>query len=90
MTVNSNSGGYQPRVGSFYTFPQYAVISLILTPIIAYVLAFYGYIPYDPLYSALAGFAFAIVYVSYRAYYWTQYRKDERKQINAAEGEALE
>jgi len=85
MTVNSNSDGYQPRTKPFYTFPQYATISLILTPIVAYVLAFYGYIPFSPLYAALAGFAFALVYVAYRGYYWTRYRKNERLQAKDTE-----
>ena len=79
MTEDNQTTGYQPRTKPFYTFPQYAVISFILCPIIAYVLAYYGYIPFDPLYSALAAIAVCIVYVGYRGYYWTQYRKDERK-----------
>lgn len=90
MTTNSNSDGYQPRTKPFYTFPQYATLSLILTPIIAYALAFYGYIPFDPLYAAIAGFAVAIVYVGYRGYYWTQYRKDERQQIKVADEDTFE
>ncbi|MDF1540807.1 MAG: hypothetical protein P1Q69_18060 [Candidatus Thorarchaeota archaeon] len=87
IPTNSNSDGYQPRTKPFYKFPQYATLSLILTPIIAYILAFYGYIPFDPLYAALSEFAFAIVYVGYRGYYWTQYRKDERKQLKETQEE---
>lgn len=89
MKTEGNSEGYKPR-GTIYTFPQYAIISLILTPIIAYSLAFYGYIPFDPLFSAIAGIGVAAVYVSYRGYYWTLYRKDERKQAESSEDDTLD
>ncbi|MFW9849851.1 MAG: hypothetical protein ACFFF4_11965 [Candidatus Thorarchaeota archaeon] len=78
MDVNKKDTTYQPR-GSPYTFGQYAVISIILTPILAVLLSYYGYIPFDMFQSAIAGIAVSLIYVGYRGYYWTQYRKDDRE-----------
>lgn len=78
MSEDNSSTGYQPRTKPFYTFSQYAAVTFILTPILAYLLAYYNFIPFDPLYTALAAFAFCFVYVGYRGYYWKVYRKDER------------
>lgn len=79
MSEENTSTGYQPRTKPFYTFPQYAAITFILSPILGYLLAYYGFIPFDPLYTALAALAFCFVYVGYRGYYWKIYRKDERQ-----------
>ncbi len=81
MSDENNSTGYQPRTKSFYTFPQYAAITFILAPILGYLLGYYGFVPFDPLYTALAALAFSFVYVGYRGYYWKVYRRDERESI---------
>ncbi len=78
MTVEKNDIAYQPR-GTPYTFGQYAAISIILTPILAVFLSYYGYIPFDMFQSAIAGIAVSLIYVGYRGYYWTQYRKEDRE-----------
>ena len=72
---------YQPR-GSPYSFGQYAILILVLTPITAAALSYFGFIPFDVIQASLSGLAFSIVYVGYRWYYSNQYRKDDRGLIN--------
>ncbi|MHA2424251.1 MAG: hypothetical protein ACXAEF_05655 [Candidatus Thorarchaeota archaeon] len=80
MAVENNDTTYKPR-GSPYTFGQYAVISIILTPILAVLMSYYGFIPFDIFQAAISGVAVALVYVGYRWYYAKQYRKDERAAL---------
>ncbi|MFW9909959.1 MAG: hypothetical protein ACFFEF_15430 [Candidatus Thorarchaeota archaeon] len=82
MTQEKNNTHYEPK-GSPYTIEQYAVISFIFTPITAWLLSFYGFIPFEPLHAAIMGFGVAIVYVGYRWYYSKIYRKDEREALKA-------
>lgn len=42
------------------------LIALIVTPITAVALSYYGYIPYDPLTAAISGIIVGIVYVFFR------------------------
>ena len=79
MTEENQNSGYQPRSKPFYTFPQYAAVTFIVSPVLAYLLAFYGFIPFDPIFAVFAALAFCFVYVGWRGYYWTRYRKDERE-----------
>ncbi|MHA1907478.1 MAG: hypothetical protein ACW98Y_09310 [Candidatus Thorarchaeota archaeon] len=80
MAVENNDTTYKPR-GTPYSFGQYAAISIILTPILAVLLSFYGFIPFDIFQAAISGIAVSLIYVGYRGYYWTQYRKDDREAI---------
>lgn len=72
---------YKPK-GSSYSFKQYAFLILVLTPITAAALSFYGFIPFDVMQAALSGLAFSVVYLGYRWYYANQYRKDDRGLIS--------
>ncbi|MCK5151001.1 MAG: hypothetical protein KAQ65_04135 [Candidatus Thorarchaeota archaeon] len=78
MTMKDNDDdSYKPR-GTPYTIGQYAVISIILTPLTAVLLSFYGFIPFDIYQAGISGLAFSLVYVGYRWYYAKQYRKEDR------------
>ena len=76
MSIQQDNEGYTPGKSPL-TFNQYALIIFVTTPVTAWLLAYYGFIPFDPVYSAIAAFAFSIVYVGYRWYYSTQYRKEK-------------
>ena len=50
--------------------------TIFLTPVVAWALAIFRYIPFDPTLAAINGFLFSLVYVGYRVYYWRRsYRK---------------
>lgn len=51
-------------------------LTIFLTPVVAWALAVFGYIPIDPILAGINGFLFSLVYIGYRAYYW---RRSKRK-----------
>ncbi len=63
------------------------VLTIFLTPVVAWGLAVLGYIPFDPILAGINGFLVSLVFVGYRAYYWRRSkRKFDESQIIASDG----
>ena len=73
----------------------YDTVVIILTGLTAYVLSFYGYIPFDPITATISGCLVGLVYVCFHNIYgatiwrrsWATIRESqEAAELNSAKG----